>query len=74
MFVEFIKCKDCIYLFNILPVAEVENHYNIRKNVKRCIGCEKLEKYYQEKEKQKNKKAKIKSNRGKVVSSDVKKG
>ncbi len=55
MFVEFVSCKKCNTIFNYFPRDEVKEHYESRKNLKRCLGCEKLDSYYK-----KNLKKKVK--------------
>ncbi len=48
-FVEFISCKDCGHIFKKHWGDKVLEHYYGRKKIKRCIGCEKMEKYNKEK-------------------------
>ncbi len=48
IFVEFIHCKDCIYMFKIYRCETAVVHYNCRKNVMRCIGCESLQRFNKE--------------------------
>ncbi len=48
MFVEFMHCRDCIYKFKIYKYKLAVDHYNGRKNVKRCIGCENLQRFYKD--------------------------
>ncbi len=48
IFVQFIPCRDCIYMFKISRNALALEHYTNRKNIKRCIGCEELQLFYKE--------------------------
>ncbi len=48
-FVEFISCKDCGLVFKKCWGDKVVEHYYGRRKIKRCIGCEKMEKYNKEK-------------------------
>lgn len=45
MFVEFVSCKECNSIFKSFPSEEIKEHYESRKRIKRCLGCEKIEKY-----------------------------
>ncbi len=47
-FVEFITCKDCGLIFKKCWGDKVVEHYYGRRRIKRCVGCEKMEKYNRE--------------------------